>query len=165
MTDTTGVNLPARSITAESFAPYGTLIAADQSGGGAFSAGDAHLELSRGTPRLSVMTLEDKPPRFDRITRHRQVTQCLASAGGFPWILGVAPPADDETDSGFPDLDRLAAFTIPGDVAVALHRGTWHAGPFFATRSARFFNLELSDTNEVDHHTVVLEHRYVIVGQ
>ncbi|WP_448564609.1 hypothetical protein [Trichothermofontia sp.] len=29
--------------------------------------------------------------------------------------------------------------------------GTWHAGPYFDHDWVDFYNLELSDTNEVDH--------------
>jgi ureidoglycolate hydrolase len=110
------------------------------------------------------MRLEGRPPHFDRITRHRAVTQCLASAGGEPWWLAVATPAGVDDDGAVPDPAQLRAFTIPGDVAVRLHRGTWHAGPFFALPSQAFFNLELVDTNEVDHHTVGLGTTYRIVG-
>lgn len=51
-----------------------------------------------------------------------------------------------------PDLSTLRAFAVPGGVILKLHRSTWHAGPYFERDSASFFNLELSDTNEVDHH-------------
>ena len=34
-----------------------------------------------------------------------------------------------------------------------LHVGTWHAGPLFEGPAMAFFNLELSDTNIVDHFT------------
>lgn len=141
------------ALSADAFAPYGQVIeAADD--GGRFGPEDAQLELHNGTPRFSIMRLTDRPPEFHTITRHRSVTQCLASVGGGTWWLAVCPPeAVDETDAR-PDLDRLAVFTIPGDVAVKLHRGTWHSGPYFEPPEMSFFNLELSDTNEVDHHTV-----------
>jgi hypothetical protein len=39
-------------------------------------------------------------------------------------------------------------------VFVKLERGTWHAGPLFVgSAHADFYNLELSDTNVVDHNT------------
>ncbi|MBD0313443.1 MAG: Ureidoglycolate hydrolase, partial [Microcoleus sp. T3-bin5] len=31
--------------------------------------------------------------------------------------------------------------------------GTWHAGPYFDADFVDFYNLELSDTNVVDHFT------------
>jgi hypothetical protein len=44
----------------------------------------------------------------------------------------------------------------PGE-AVKLHQGTWHAGPFFFAATALFFNLELSDTNLIDHNSQPLK--------
>jgi ureidoglycolate hydrolase len=155
MSTVTVTDVPAVPLAAAAFAPYGqVIVAADD--GGRFGAGDAQLELDRGTPRFYLMRLVDRPPTFDRITRHRAVTQCLAAVGGGEWWLAVAPPDGVDESDAEPDLARLAAFTIPGDVAVKLHRGTWHAGPFFRSPTMSFFNLELADTNEVDHHTVTI---------
>jgi ureidoglycolate lyase len=85
------------------------------------------------------------------------VTQCLASVGGKPWLLAVAPPNDPDNPKGEPDLDKIVGFRIPGDVGVKLHRSTWHAGPYFDGPRADFFNLELADTNKVDHFSVRLD--------
>lgn len=159
MTNLPTISLIRRPLSREAFAPFGTVIEATDDGV-PFGPDDARLDLRAGTPRLYVMRLEDKPPRFDRITRHRSVTQCLAAVAGASWQLAVAAPIDDESDGGAPVPDDIVAFEIPGDVAVALHRGTWHAGPFFTRASTSFFNLELSDTNVVDHHTVRLDERY-----
>jgi hypothetical protein len=41
-----------------------------------------------------------------------------------------------------------------------MHRGTWHAGPFFEDDEINFINLELSDTNEVDHQNSYLDKRF-----
>ena len=47
----------------------------------------------------------------------------------------------------------MSAFRIPGDCFVKLEVGTWHAGPYFDHDTVDFYNLELSDTNVVDHFT------------
>jgi ureidoglycolate hydrolase len=65
-------------------------------------------------------------------------------------MLGVAPPDPARAE---PDPAAIRAFRIPGDRAVKLHVGTWHAGPYFAAETADFYNLELADTNVVDHET------------
>ena len=37
-----------------------------------------------------------------------------------------------------------------------MHAGTWHAGPLFDNANEMdFYNLELADTNVVDHNTHV----------
>lgn len=152
--------VPASTITPEAFAPFGSVITVD--------GPDTPLELHRGTPRMWVMQLRNRPGSFRRLTRHREVTQCLAAAGGATWYLAVAPPTGrtggpDDPDA-VPDLAEVRAFAVPGDVVVRLHRGTWHAGPFFAPPSMRFFNLELQDTNDVDHHSVDLDDEHVVIG-
>lgn len=153
------VELTLRVLTAEAFAPCGTVIE-EQDDGGPFGANDAVLHLTDGTPRLYIMRLKHKPPAFHRITRHLGVTQCLASVGGTPWVLAVAPPSDPADADPEPRPGSIMAFAVPGDVAIALHRGTWHAGPFFSTTSASFLNLELSNTNVDDHHTIDLLTRH-----
>ncbi|NJL00262.1 MAG: Ureidoglycolate hydrolase [Spirulinaceae cyanobacterium SM2_1_0] len=138
--------LPAQPITVENFRPYGQLIQ-PTGDGKPFDADDAQLNLSQGTPRFYIMRLTPRDRRFRSITRHSQCTQCLGALGGREWFLAVAPPSDRPQ----PQLDRLQAFRIPGDCFVKLETGTWHAGPHFDGPALDFYNLELSDTNEVDH--------------
>ncbi len=156
MTDTARTLSP-QPLDPAAFAPYGAVLAALPDGAPAAQVDAPALDLSRGAPRFYVMQLHDRPGRFDRITRHQAVTQCLAAVGGGTWWLAVAPPDGPDDDAARPDESRLTVFEIPGHVAVQLHRGTWHAGPFFAAGEMSFFNLELADTNVVDHHTVPLQ--------
>ncbi len=142
----------AEPITAEAFLPFGHLIEATEDMVPA-TAIDYALDLSGGQPRFYIMRLDHRGLDVNGITRHGAVTQVLASVGGGSWMLCVAP-ADPTADR--PDPDAIRAFVIPGDVAVLLSRGTWHAGPYFHAEEMRFFNLELIDTNVADHHTVHL---------
>ncbi|GAA2235061.1 ureidoglycolate lyase [Herbiconiux moechotypicola] len=142
----------ARPVTAEGFARFGELLAPGEDGAPP-SAAESALDLSQGAPRFYLMELEDKPARFRSLTRHRRVTQVLASVGGGEWLLAVAAPTGEGDDDPRPGLADVAAFRIPGDVAVLLHRGTWHAGPYFDGERMSFFNLELADTNVVDHQS------------
>jgi ureidoglycolate hydrolase len=95
------------------------------------------------------MRLQTRGRKFKRITRHSQCTQCLGSLGGQEWFLGVAPPSPQPQ----PDLEKLRVFRIPGDCFIKLEVGTWHAGPLFDQPAIDFYNLELSDTNIIDHFT------------
>jgi len=148
----TVVDLRIQPLTTEAFAPFGSVMAALPDGV-PFGPGDAPLDLSQGTPRFYVMQLETRGRTVSAITRHRRVTQALASVGGKPWLLAVAPPLRLDDPDAEPAWSDVRAFRIPGDVAVMLSRGTWHAGPLFDTPEAAFFNLELADTNVTDHHT------------
>ncbi|MCX7931718.1 MAG: ureidoglycolate lyase [Rhodovarius sp.] len=153
------LRLAPRPATAAALAPFGTLIEPGEDGA-PFGPADARLELHRGTPRFYIMRLSARPLLVRGITRHRQVTQCLASARGEEWFICLAPPGDPDDDAAEPELSAIRCFRIPGGVALALHRGSWHAGPYFTAPSMDFFNLELADTNEVDHHTVRLDQRF-----
>ena len=144
-------------ITEKAFAPYGQLLTA-QPDGTRTTIAEAALDLSQGIPRFYVMKLAHGRTTFTRITRHHQVTQVLAAVGGGAWRMAVAR-GDGSADEA-PALDDIVAFEIPGDVAVLLHRGTWHAGPFYDGPSMSFFNLELTDTNVVDHDTSELDVRF-----
>ena len=148
------------ALTRENFALYGEAILPAPDGAALPGYEADGLDLSAGKPRFYVMRLDGRGLGFRQITRHRRVTQCLASTLGQDWYLGVAPPKGLDDPNAKPALDDIVAFKVPGGIAIKLHAGTWHAGPFFQAAQMDFFNLELADTNEVDHHTVVLEREY-----
>jgi ureidoglycolate hydrolase len=137
-----------REISLENFRPYGQLILPSDDGK-LYDEREAQLDLSQGTPRFYIMRLHERGTKFHKITRHLKCTQCLGSLAGKDWLLAVAPPSATE----WPDLEKLAAFHIPGNCFVKLERGTWHAGPYFDHKVVDFYNLELSDTNITDHFT------------
>ena len=151
--------LPA-TLTRANFAPFGEAILPAPDGAPLPGHEAEGLDLSRGRPRFYVMRLEGRGLGFRAITRHRRVTQCLASTRGEDWYLGVAPPKALDDPDAKPAPDDIVAFKVPGGLAIKLHAGTWHAGPFFRAPTMDFFNLELADTNEVDHHTVALDRDY-----
>lgn len=144
----TSTALVPEPISAAAFAPFGKLVTPMQDGAPDPEV-DQALDLSGGRPRFYIMALAHRDLTITRITRHTQATQVLASVGGGEWLLAVAPPDAGPT----PDPDAIRAFRIPGTVAVLLSRGTWHAGPYFEPAQMSFFNLELDDTNTVDHDT------------
>jgi ureidoglycolate hydrolase len=152
--------LAVQPATATALAPYGRLLEPEADGVPFAAAGG--LDLGRGTPRFYLMRLPRRPLLVDRITRHRQVTQCLAALEGEAWMLVLAPPGAADDPAAVPDCRQLAAFRFSGRQAVILHRGTWHAGPLFAAAEADFVNLELADTNQVDHHTLPLDRPYAL---
>lgn len=143
-------------VTADAFRPFGDLIEPEQDGR-PFGGASARLDLTAGQPRFYIMSLEARGLGFTAITRHCRVTQCLAALGGHDWYIAVAPPDGPHDPDAQPDPDAIRAFKIPGTVAIKLHRGTWHAGPYFTAPRMDFLNLELTDTNETDHDTCHLD--------
>ncbi|NEO87385.1 MAG: Ureidoglycolate hydrolase [Spirulina sp. SIO3F2] len=145
--------LPVQDLSVAAFAPYGQVISPSIDGQ-AYGEDDAQLDLRQGTPRFYIMHLEHRGRQFSDITRHERCTQCLGSLTiDQPWYLAVAPPSVEPE----PDLQALQAFRIIGPCFIKLHVGTWHAGPFFDAATMDFYNLELSDTNVVDHTTYNFE--------
>ncbi|MEC4986526.1 MAG: ureidoglycolate lyase [Oscillatoria sp. PMC 1068.18] len=140
--------LPAKLITLENFQPFGQLIIPTEDGK-QFDQTDAQLNLKNGTPRFYLMQLKNKGRQFSQITRHNQCTQCLGSLEGKEWLIAVAPPTSQE----IPEMNQIVALKIPGNCFIKLKTGTWHAGPYFDEDFVNFYNLELSDTNLVDHFT------------
>ncbi|KAG9160189.1 hypothetical protein Leryth_023213 [Lithospermum erythrorhizon] len=118
-----------------------------------------------------IMHIEDRPLDFSTITHHASVTQCLGSIGGHVWYLGVAKPSivdpvDTKGTMGAdvveshcghfyvpPAVEDVRVFRISGSKFVKLNHGTWHAGPLFKPHAMDFYNLELTNTNVVDHTT------------
>ncbi|MBW4561441.1 MAG: ureidoglycolate lyase [Mojavia pulchra JT2-VF2] len=148
-TSQTVQQLQAEWITPENFRRYGQVIF-PSSDGKPFDTEDAQLNLQNGTPRFYIMRLHGRGRKFHKITRHVQCTQCLGSLEGKDWLIAVCPP-HNELDE--PVLEEIAAFRIPGNCFIKLNEGTWHAGPYFEHEVVDFYNLELADTNVVDHFT------------
>jgi ureidoglycolate hydrolase len=149
------VSLKAEPITPEAFAPFGQVIFPAEDGA-PYGPEDAQLKLDEGIPRFYIMRLGERGRQFHKITRHRRCTQCLGALAGAEWLMAVASPgAADE-----PDPEAIHAFQIPGNCFIKLHVGTWHAGPLFDAPAVDFYNLELSDTNVVDHQTCNLRSRF-----
>lgn len=103
------------------------------------------------------MRLRDRGKAFDRITFHRNVTQCLGGLSCEPWYIGVSKATLDVDKYPDPDKGDIVVFKIPHGVFIKMNAGTWHAGPLFQAPVADFYNLELSDTNIVDHNTHVYD--------
>ena len=149
--------IQAIPITREAFRSFGQVIW-PQPDDQPFTPQDAQLNLENGTPRFYIMELHQRGRRFHKITRHGACTQCLGSLDGREWFLGVAPPGKAPN----PDPDDIRVFKIPGNCFVKLEVGTWHAGPYFDDETVSFYNLELTDTNIVDHTTCDLLQTYGI---
>lgn len=147
----TTIQLHATPLTPESFESFGQVIGWTDDGK-EYDGEDAQLRLDQGTPRFYIMRLAKRGHAFSRITFHAKVTQCLGCLGDQPWYMAVARPSGGV--AAYPQPADLAAFRVPPGCFIKLHMGTWHAGPLFDSPSHMdFYNLELKDTNVVDHNT------------
>ncbi len=126
----------AELLTREAFAPFGEVLGLE---------GLERLPIDIYGDRIDVyrpgVFESDQPVEFlltrnrlrefrvHFLERHVELTQTFVPLAGHPFILAVAPP-DCREEDGIPALDEVHAFFVPGDVAVNLHRGTWHEPPF-----------------------------------
>lgn len=134
-------------------APFGQVILpADEED--PFGSSDADLCLDQGKIRFWVMKLPYRNPEVSKLTRHSRCSQCLASADAKPWWMLMAPP---NAGQAHPEETAIRLFRIDPGLALKLHVGTWHGGPYFQEPTARFFNLELADTNINDHTSAPLQ--------
>jgi ureidoglycolate lyase len=156
------LHIEPKLATAQALTLYGTLVEPTEDGA-IFDTASAQLSLNRGTPRFYFMTLRRREMKITHITRHTQVTQCLVALNGQRWFVLLGAPEEPDKPNATPRNETLQAFEFVGPQALALHRGTWHAGPFFLTDEMIFVNLELSDTNIVDHHTVRLDSSVTLI--
>jgi ureidoglycolate hydrolase len=150
------LKLQPQPLTPETFQPFGQVVFASEDGN-PYTSNDAQLQLQAGIPRFYIMRLNHRGLKFDRITRHQRVTQCLGALDSKSWYIAVARPTPA---SETPDWETITAFQVPGNCFIKLDVGTWHAGPYFEQDTVDFYNLELSDTNVVDHYTCNLFETY-----
>jgi ureidoglycolate lyase len=63
------------------------------------------------------------------LERHQQLAQAFIPLGGTPFVSAMAP-ADAREEDGFPALDEIRAFIVPGDRGIQIDAGVWHEPPF-----------------------------------
>ncbi len=130
----TTLRLPVQTATADSFRPFGTVLT---------DAGRTRLPINTYGDKLDLYREDfesDQPTEWfivrgkDRGTgvlfleRHQQLSQTFIPVGGHGFFTVVAAAGARE-ENGFPALDELRAFWVPGDSAIQLHRATWHENP------------------------------------
>jgi ureidoglycolate lyase len=126
--------LRAEAVTAAAFAPFGQVLT---------EAGRRRLPINTYGEQLDLYREDfetDQPAEWFIVQgrrrgtgvlfleRHQQLGQTFIPVGGKGFLTVVAAP-DAPEEAGFPALDSLRAFLVPGDTPIQLHRGTWHENP------------------------------------
>ena len=143
-------------ITAEAFAPFGTLIDTAAVTPEAINDGTTlrHSDLAaldlRGSERdpvigIYVASARRFPLGIAKLERHRRASQVFLPLGGHRFVVVVAPGKET------PDWSALRAFvTTPGS-GVALRRGCWHHGLIALGGGDRFAVIEGGDYRADTH--------------
>lgn len=138
------IDIAVQPLTAEAFAPFGTLLSPEgRSRLPVNTYGDA-LDLYREgfetDQPIEWFIVQGKPRPMEALflERHRQITQAFIPLGGQGFILLVARPDAETEPDGMIRPDETRAFQVTGQTGVQLHRGTWHENPFPQTAGQVF---------------------------
>jgi len=130
------IALALRELSADAFAPFGRLPADEGAPGDR-----ADLEFLWGDPHLNYIAHAGDEIAWgargalcELLNRHDTHTQVLMPVDADALVV-VAPAAVDFSRSEH--LDAAAAFRVRRHQCFALHRGTWHWGPYPLERRGR----------------------------
>ncbi len=130
------MDITARALTAEAFAPFGDVVEAPaQSGRAYFSTSLGNLRAA-SEPKLWLVTKQPSPflpLRFDTLERHAFSSQTFVPIDVGRWLVVVAPTA---TGSG-PDIERVQAFLPTPRQGVSYRPNVWHGGLHVFDKVAR----------------------------
>lgn len=126
--------IQAQPLTKEAFAPFGVILSPEgrqrlpiNSYGDKADIYKESFETDRPIEWL-IVHFKDRGRQVLYLERHQHLTQTFIPLGGHSFLMVVARP-DCREENGLPARDELHAFVVPGDVAVQIHRGTWHENP------------------------------------
>jgi ureidoglycolate lyase len=127
--------ITVETVTPENFAPYGDYVAPHGQERLPINLYGEYVDTYKQVIEsdqpleymITTMRFRGNEVRF--IERHMELTQTFIPLGGAPYVLVVAEPDCPEAD-GIPDVSHMRAFLTPGNVALQIHRGTWHEIPF-----------------------------------
>jgi ureidoglycolate lyase len=164
----------AEPLRPETFERFGTIISPDTLP--SMGAGRAYgsvmegfvgpvLETDHAPVEILLSRSRVREYKVDYFERHHGLTQTYVPLNGHTFIWVMAPP-DARLENGTPALDEVRAFVLPGDVAVMMHRGTWHEAPFPVRDGGVFFVIseqpinrsvrsDLDENGEIDNLPIV----------
>jgi ureidoglycolate lyase len=155
------MRLVIEPISAEAFAPHGTLVRAPGDVGRARfpdalsnlrTAAQATLSASRAMPQTLPLT-------GTVMERHRFSSQTFFPLDVARYVVVVAPHGS----AGKPDMARARAFLVPGDAAITYAADSWHHPMIALDRMACFSVLLWRDGTSDDIETVELDRPFELV--
>jgi ureidoglycolate lyase len=155
------MRLVIEPISAEAFAPHGTLVRAPaEIGRNAYPealmnrrpASRATLSASRALPKTLPLT-------GTVMERHRFSSQTFFPLDVGRYLIVVAPHGANE----MPDMRGARAFMVPGDTAITYAADSWHHPMIALDRPACFSVLMWRDGSAADMETVKLDQPFELV--
>ena len=149
----TARELPLVEATAETVAPFGTLIGTDVRAdidipyypGRVIEGGDIGFRYRGRAALRTAQVLPGDQPEVAWLERHLHLTQLFMGIAGGAYVMVLAPPNHEAGDQ-LPDLDAATALRFPAGSVLLLHAGTWHDFPIAVDRPV---TLLLANSEEV----------------
>jgi len=119
--------LEIEPLTAEAFAPFGTLLDA-----GRRPVDRRLIEYDKafriaGSTKVGVIWEPYADLTLTQLERHFSVTQSFIPLSGSLSVMAVARPTDPNDPKAIPDPDQVRAFLVDGTVGFRYDIGTWHS--------------------------------------
>jgi ureidoglycolate lyase len=119
--------LKIEPLTAEAFAPFGTLLDVRER-----PAGRRLIEYDKafhvaGSTKVGVIWEPYSDLTLTQLERHFSVTQSFIPLSGSVSVMAVARPTDPDDPKDVPGPDQVRAFLIDGTVGFRYDVGTWHS--------------------------------------
>ncbi|MGY2893229.1 ureidoglycolate lyase [Deinococcus sp. UYEF24] len=145
--------LRALPLSAERFAPFGTLLTQPQStpslerGDITFWNKTADLSGLAGSGVTGHLIAHRRELTLTQIERHLHTPEAFIATAGRS-LMVVGKPGD--LTSGNLGPDALCVFEMSAGQAILLHPGSWHWAPFPLTETATFLLILRAETSEHD---------------
>jgi len=147
------LELIARPLTAEAFAPFGDVVEAPAKPGRAYfetSLGNLRPEAQPRMWMLRKMPAAGLPLEIKSLERHQFSSQTFVPIEIGRWLVVVAPHAPN----GGPDVKRAQAFLPTTLQGVSYKPNTWHSGLFVFDKPARLAVFMWLDESPADEEIV-----------
>ncbi len=145
--------LRALPLSAERFAPFGTLLAQPQStpslerGDITFWNKTADLSGLAGSGVAGHLIAHRRELNLTQVERHLHTPEAFIATAGRS-LMVVGRPGDLEP--GHLDPDALCVFEMAAGQAILLYPGSWHWAPFPITETATFLLILRAETSDHD---------------
>lgn len=147
------LNIDARPLTAEAFAPFGDVIDVPTATGRTYYEDALGNLRPAARPSLSVSQREpvlDRPLVANLLERHEFSSQTFVPLDSGRWLIVVAPHAA----AGGPDVAAAKAFIATSQQGVTYRPNTWHHGSTVLDRPSRFAVFMFRDGTKGDEEFV-----------
>ena len=147
------LELVARPLTEEAFAPYGDVVEAPEKPGRAYFATSLGNLRPHAQPRLWMlrkMPVSGLPLEIKSLERHQFSSQTFVPIEIGRWLVVVAP----HHANGGPDIERAQAFLPTPYQGVSYKPNTWHGGLNVFDKPARLTVFQWLDGTAADEEIV-----------